>query len=157
MNIRNHAGYLRKVFDRDDQTKVIRDIKSLIKQKNLQFDGFVVTGVSGIVLGSIIARSLNKDIVVVRKNNDGSHSSYKVENYKNDKSYIFLDDLIASGETYRHVKTAMTLSKSTKWLYGQGNPSKIIGTILFDPLKKDDVEYLSPQMVGKKLKRKLLN
>jgi adenine/guanine phosphoribosyltransferase-like PRPP-binding protein len=151
----SHASYLSKIFNRKEQDKVISEIKQLIKEKELKFDGFIVTGISGITMGSVLSRVLRKDLVIVRKANDGTHSSYNVENYKHDKSYIFLDDLIASGATYKNVKKMLSICKSTRWLYGDGKQSKIIGCIFYDPVGSDTSEYWTLQRVGKKIKGRL--
>lgn len=144
----SHASYLEMVFIRKKQDKCIREIRELIKNKNLQFDGFVVTGVSGITMGSILSRLLRKELVVVRKN-EGTHSSYKVENYKHNKRYIFLDDLIASGETYKRVIETLEYAANSAWLYGvKTKKSKIIGCIVYDGLNRitgNGVQYVGPR------------
>ena len=151
----SHALYLSKIFNRKEQDKVISEIRQLIKEKELKFDGFIVTGISGITMGSILSRVLKKELAIVRKEGDRSHSSYKVENYKFGRSYIFLDDLIALGNTYKNVKTAFSICNSTRWLYGEGTKSKIIGCIFFDPVDSNISEYWSLQRVGEKIKRRL--
>ena len=147
-----HALYISECFNRKEQDKTIRQIKELIKKHNLQFDGFVVTGVSGIVMGSILCRSLRKDLVIVRKDNDGSHSGYSVENYKTSKNYIFLDDFVSSGKTFRRVKdkikeTFSSLKKSYWYPFDKkfDKESKIIGQILY-----------SGTPIYKKLKREVI-
>ena len=151
----SHASYLSKVFNRKEQDKAISDIKKLIKEKELVFDGFIVTGISGITMGSILSRILRKDLVIVRKADDGTHSSYKVENYKHGKRYIFLDDLIASGTTYKNVKIMLSVCESDIWLYGirlNNIKSNIIGGIMYDPMYSDTPEYWSIQKLNKKVK-----
>jgi orotate phosphoribosyltransferase len=98
-----HASHLYESFERPHQDRVIRNVKKLLVQQNIKFDGFVVCGISGIVMGSILARSLKKDLVIVRSTND-CHSPSMVENYKTSRRYIFLDDFICSGATFRKVK-----------------------------------------------------
>jgi orotate phosphoribosyltransferase-like protein len=148
----NHASYLTKIFNRKEQDIVISNIRKLIKEKELVFDGFIVTGVSGVAMGSILSRILRKDLVIVRKGGDGTHSSYNVENYKHGKSYIFLDDLIASGNTYQNVKKMFFICESNQWLYGKlkKDKSKIIGGIMYDPCGSDTPEYWSIQKLNRK-------
>jgi adenine/guanine phosphoribosyltransferase-like PRPP-binding protein len=144
-----HANYIKECFNRKDQDQTIRDIKTLITKHKLQFDGFIVTGISGIVMGSILCRILRKDLVIVRKDGDGSHSTYSVENYKPNKKYIFLDDLVCSGKTFRNVEEKMNVAFSDlkySYLYPFDKKfdkkSKIIGKLLYsggptyDPIRK---------------------
>jgi pyrimidine operon attenuation protein/uracil phosphoribosyltransferase len=150
-----HASYLRKIFNHKKQNKVVSDIKLLIKERELKFDGFVVTGVSGVAMGAILARSMRKELIIVRKDNDGTHSSYSVENYHHGKSYIFLDDLIASGRTYQNVKLSLDICRDKKYLYGDKNltnKSKLIGAIFYDPTMGDNPEFWTLQRIGKKIK-----
>lgn len=133
-----HAQYISECFNRKEQDKTIRQIKELIKKYNLEFDGFVVTGVSGIVMGSILSRILRKDLVVVRKDKDGSHSSFSVENYKTSRKYIFLDDFTCTGKTFRRVESK--LDEAFDYLKGYwaypfdkkfDKKSEIIGKLLY--------------------------
>jgi hypothetical protein len=152
----SHASYLTHLFNRNKQTKVISGIRKLIKEKQLEFDGFIVTGVSGVAMGAMVARSLKKDLVIIRKVNDNSHSSYHVENFKHGKNYIFFDDLIASGNTYRKVRKEFDICHSKEWQYGEkseGLKSKIIGTILYNYSDNENVKFLSNQQIGKYTKR----
>lgn len=150
-----HASYLNKVFNRKEQDHTIREIKRILKEKNIVFDGFIVTGVSGIAMGSIVARAMRKDLVIVRKPKDGTHSSYNVENYKSNKKYIFLDDLIASGATLDRVKESLIECGNRAWLYGKlnkKNTSKLIGGIFYDGMFRttgEGINYLNLAKLNK--------
>lgn len=129
----SHAGYLTALFDRKTQNSVVKNIKLLIKEKDLKFDGFVVTGISGVSMGAIMSRLLNKKLMVVRKDeDDDNHSWYNIENYTNGGKYIFLDDLIASGNTLKRVKECIQKEHTKKLKY---NPTleapEIIGVLLY--------------------------
>ena len=130
----SHSSYLNAVFEREQQDKVIRQIRQLIKDKNIKFDGFIVTGVSGVTMGAVLSRLLRKELVVVRKNNS-THASYKVENYKHNKRYIFLDDLIATGETYNRVIDEFE-NVYNQTSYFRRNKSNVIGAIIYDGISK---------------------
>ena len=138
----SYATYLTGFFNRTKQDKIIRSVRKIIKQKKVNFDGFVVTGVSGILIGSILSRSLKKELVIVRKEEDykNSHTFYKVENYKSNKRYIFVDDLIASGSTFARVQKELKEFHKIEKI--KGRSSKIIGTILYDDISyKKDVGF----------------
>ena len=132
----HHASYLSCIFNRKSQDNAMRWIKSVIKLYDLKFDGFIVTGVSGITMGSVAARTLRKDLVVCRKRNDDKHSYYYVENYKPNKRYVFLDDLIATGDTYERVCNQMEeIHKQLvelKWIPKDSKKSEVIGQMLYD-------------------------
>jgi hypothetical protein len=81
-----------------------RKLKNLAKQHlaELDFDTLVGTGLSGTIATADVARYLKKNYLIVRKANDGSHSSMPVEG-KLGKKWIFLDDLVSSGRTFCRV------------------------------------------------------
>lgn len=61
------------------------------------FDGFLVRGLSGILIGLPLADKLKKGIVISRKSK--AHSHTKVETSISSGRLIFVDDLISSGNT----------------------------------------------------------
>jgi orotate phosphoribosyltransferase len=125
-----HASYLETIFDRKRQDLAIRKMRKLIK--DVEFDGFIVTGVSGIAMGAIMARSCRKTLTIVRKDDDkNTHSGYDIENVKWGAKYIFLDDLIASGVTFKKVKKKFR-NYYLEWKAIGCKESKIIGQLLYD-------------------------
>lgn len=72
------------------------------------WDGIAVCGASGMLLGSAIADRLNKNLVLVRKPNDSSHSNMIVEGSRVG-GYFIADDLICSGFTLLWIVTAMKM------------------------------------------------
>lgn len=95
-----HASYLENVFHASWRALALKQSKAALKGR--KFNGILVSaGVSG-MLGVLLAHQLKKKLVVARKTNDGSHSSYKVENIYTGDRLIFIDDLISSGHTLRH-------------------------------------------------------
>lgn len=102
-----HVSYLSQSLRRQDRMDTINWVIGQIRANKIKFDGFLVTGLSGAIIGSILAHRLRKALVVVRKGED-SHSSHEVEvgptpSGKTPTSLLFLDDLIASGETVTRV------------------------------------------------------
>lgn len=76
-------------------------------QERLDFDTVVVTGVSGCVVGGLVAQALGVHLAVVRKEDDTStHSYHRVEGFMGHR-WVFLDDLVDTGSTRRHVKRAI--------------------------------------------------
>lgn len=116
-----HSGYLSSIFQKTKRKKVVKKLENILNKYTLPYDGFVVTGVSGITMGSIMANLLNKELVVVRKTTQNCHADYKVENAKPKGKYIFLDDCISTGKTFDRVFKAMKKVKGV-----------IIGHVLYD-------------------------
>lgn len=76
--------------------------------EDVDFDTIVVTGVSGLVAGSLVANALDKHLLVVRKEDDTStHSSRRIEGFLGAR-WLFLDDFTDSGSTLRRVQEAVT-------------------------------------------------
>lgn len=123
---RYHASYLTDCFHYNRQSKTIRRIKELLQ--DVEFDAFIVSGLSGALMGSVVARSMRKQLMVVRKP-DNAHSPYKLENYSQNSRCIFLDDLISSGETFLHVRD--TLKTVDKERGNSDKPTYIVGSVLY--------------------------
>lgn len=69
----------------------------------VEYDTLVGTGISGAIVVPVLAYRLFKKYAIVRKANDGSHSSNMIEGSLG-KRWIFVDDFIASGKTINRVK-----------------------------------------------------
>lgn len=67
------------------------------------FDTIAFRGVSGTILAAPLALAMNKEMVLVRKDEDDSHSYYKVEGNQDVRRYIIVDDFVCSGETGRQI------------------------------------------------------
>jgi len=69
--------------------------------RGLQFDTMVGRGLSGSLVVPILARAMNKYFAIVRKPEENSHSGRKLEG-KLGKRWIFIDDLICLGDTFKN-------------------------------------------------------
>ena len=54
---------------------------------------------SGAFVGPIMSVRMGKNMILVRKEKDDTHSSYGVEGYKKAQRYVIVDDFISSGLT----------------------------------------------------------
>jgi len=90
----------------------------------VDFDAIVCIGVSGMLVGPALAVSMGKGLAIVRKTDDKqNHAVVRVEtNMKDGDRWIFVDDLISSGETARRVSEIMLRD-------GWGDPT---GTYLYN-------------------------
>lgn len=108
-------------------TKHLKEATKNIRESGVEFDTIVVTGISGIIFGLPLARKLKKHIVIVRKDDDGAHSTKEVEGTvfpENIGRWLFVDDLIDSGKTKRRVTEKVNSSSNRKATY--------VGDYLYD-------------------------
>ena len=88
--------------------RAVREAKALAKSKKLDFDTIVFRGISGAIWGTAMAMALNKNMAVVRKPNDDTHSSgIKVEGHKKIHRYLIVDDFTSTGHTVREILKQM--------------------------------------------------
>jgi len=87
----------------DDVNGVIRDMRKALA--GVKYDTIVVTGSSGMMIGPILARALRKKVFVVRKKPEyeSSHSHCAFLGTLGHR-WVFVDDFISSGETFRRVR-----------------------------------------------------
>lgn len=113
-------SYMRKVH----KPEVLRDLAEKYLT-NVDYDTLVGTGLSGTIAVTDLARWLGKNYLVVRKPNDGSHSRHPVEG-KLGKRWIFVDDLVQTGQTLARVYDVIeTLRKN------RGFSSEFVGSFLY--------------------------
>ncbi|UVK63358.1 phosphoribosyl transferase [Mycobacterium phage Shygu2] len=122
----------KKVLDLTDETylRVVHKpdrLLELAKQylANVDYDTLVGTGLSGTIAVTTLARLLDKNYLVVRKPNDGAHTSMKAEG-RIGKRWVFVDDLIASGRTFGRVWDAVHII-TRDWKF----ESKFVGSFLY--------------------------
>lgn len=140
-----HAEYLKSVFDVRLRNRTVAAIVKLLKDKKIKYDAIVVTGVSGITMGSMVAFHLKKRLVIVRKNIGGeaTHSCIKVEHTERGKlvRYIIIDDLIDSGDTVKRIINSIELEC--------GNDVKCAGVVLYDKgVRFKDRNWLGETILG---------
>lgn len=83
-----------------------------IRAKKLEFDSIAFSGMSGAIVAPLVAMELNKPIILIRRSTQHTHSGRHIE-YSDSiqkekcKSYIIIDDFIASGDTVKRIKRRM--------------------------------------------------
>lgn len=124
-----------------DLDATVRYARDLLRDRADSFDTIVVTGTSGVLVGSPLSLLLHKELTVVRKPNDGSHQAMWYGGMKGQiigasgigpgKRILFVDDTIASGDTLERVRQAVEHEggKIVAWYlyenhtYDEGRPS----------------------------------
>jgi len=89
-------------------TKFLLSKQGWLKKQGIE--GVVVSGTSGLVIAAALAVNPHWKLpyIYVRKPNDISNShGYCVEGALGVKNVVFIDDLIASGDTLRHTKESL--------------------------------------------------
>jgi hypoxanthine-guanine phosphoribosyltransferase len=98
-------------------TRAAVKIKKHIDIKGFQAIAF--RGMSGALFAPILARSLKKYLIMVRKSSYSHHSPYPVEGLVSPCNYLIIDDQISSGHTILEIQ---------KMIYKYANKeSKLIG------------------------------
>jgi adenine/guanine phosphoribosyltransferase-like PRPP-binding protein len=98
-----------------DLPDVVAQTVRELRPYTAEWDSIVVTGVSGIVVGSPVALELRKPLVVVRKDGDDSHHQRDNEGSQGKiigireagPRALFLDDFVSSGSTRVRVISAL--------------------------------------------------
>ena len=77
--------------------------------KHYEFDALAFRGMSGALIAPSVALRLNKSMILVRKENDDSHSGMCAEGDKTARTYIIIDDFQSTGytahKTFKGVQT----------------------------------------------------
>lgn len=128
------AGYMNKVHN----PEFLLDEFNALVPKDLKFDTLVGSGLSGTIAVTELARRLDKHYLVVRKENDGTHSAHPVEG-KLGKRWLFVDDTVSSGRTFCRVWNVID-----KLRYSRGFSTEYVGRVLYT----DCEFYRSPSDAG---------
>lgn len=128
------AGYMNKVHN----PEFLLDEFNALVPKDLEFDTLVGAGLSGTIAVTELARRLDRHYLVVRKENDGTHSAHPVEG-KLGKRWLFVDDTVSSGRTFCRVWNVID-----KLRYSRGFSTEYVGRVLYT----DCEFYRSPSDAG---------
>jgi orotate phosphoribosyltransferase-like protein len=91
------ASWLNQAVCKDGVSQIVKDaVKAL---KGVDFDTIAFRGISGALVAPIVAHKLKKEIALVRKPEEKTHSYCKYEGHLSIERYVIIDDLVCSGET----------------------------------------------------------
>lgn len=97
------ASHTCHVLNHKIRTKIIIKAVCDLRKISDEFDSIACCGSSGLMVVPQVAELLNKNIVLVRKEQEKRYSNFAIEGIAPFR-YIILDDLICSGNTVRHIK-----------------------------------------------------
>lgn len=117
------ASYMRQAFD--NSGTFVQNAKRALSR--VDFDTMIGTGLSGSLAIPVLARAMNKHWAIVRKDNDGSHSSCIIEGSIGNR-WVFVDDFISSGATRDRVIRVVT---ETVQEYDPGMDLEHVGTYCY--------------------------
>jgi orotate phosphoribosyltransferase len=99
------SGYFSKALN--DIGGIVRKARAELK-KRPAFDVVCCTGVSGMVFGPVLAYSMRKRLIVIRKTKRGSHASSIIEgNYGYGDRVLLVDDFTSTGNTMKRMRTEL--------------------------------------------------
>ncbi|WP_146099087.1 phosphoribosyltransferase [Nocardia nova] len=98
------SDYLDDAFDPDS---VVADARTHLRAAGVRCDTLVGTGLSGALIIPILARELGVDYAIVRAPGPCNHARTRVEGFLG-SSWLFVDDHISTGHTFRYVYRAIT-------------------------------------------------
>lgn len=126
----------------DDPERIIREAREQLE--DVEFDTFVVTGMSGVSVASLLAHALGKNYLIIRKPDDLSTHSSRRGVGKIGKRWVFLDDFICSGDTkFRVMRQLATLLREAEinagyfdyetstWVNGDPFDTEYVGDYLY--------------------------
>ncbi|RTL65864.1 MAG: phosphoribosyltransferase [Pseudonocardiaceae bacterium] len=125
------SGYMTRAHN---PREVIDTFRLLRKHhpKPLRFDTLVGTGLSGAIIIPPLARALRKDYLLIRKDDDGTHSEFPAEGRLGSR-WLFVDDLVCSGATLRRCMRVVREMLSEHFGHRQrtGFSTELVGMFLY--------------------------
>lgn len=90
------SSYMKSFLEVETLKPIVENVVEKLKKK--KFDTIAYRGQSGALIAPIVALRMGKGLILVRKDEDSTHSLYKTEGAIA-KRYVIIDDFIASGRT----------------------------------------------------------
>jgi orotate phosphoribosyltransferase len=115
MTQNNSGHYAYAIWNNETLDNALEDIS--IRLQNVDYDCFIGRGISGMVMAAHCAREFNKELVIVRKNEE--HHGSPIEGFTDFKKGIIIDDFMSSGNTIVSILNAFD------------NPTRIVGILLY--------------------------
>jgi len=101
------SEYLKPALIHRHVVNVIKGVRAIVAKNALEFDTIVFRGMSGTLIAPVVAFTLEKELLLVRKKKEDCHSWYSIEGNLAMQKYIVLDDCICSGDTLSAVFSAI--------------------------------------------------
>lgn len=118
--------------------------KIALFEKHYPFEAIAFTGVSGSAFAFTLGYLLNKSLICVRKT-VSSHCGLTVEGFIDCRSYIIVDDFIATGATVQFIVTSIDTVYSNLQSKRSSAYPELAGIFLFDKLNFIDKECFNEE------------
>jgi hypothetical protein len=142
------SGYMNRAHNPKEIAEVARLLLKHHPEK-LRFDTLVGTGLSGAIVIPPLARSLRKKFLLIRKDGDSSHSSYPAEGVLG-RRWLFVDDFVSSGSTFRKVIAGVNTCVHDIGRYRYpGFTSELVGAFQYSDGFDSNASLYSAKVVGK--------
>ena len=106
----NTSGYLNVALDGKTCRKAAREVIATIRAHKVKFKYVAVRGMSGALVGGVVAAALGKLMIIVRKGESSHGNQLEIGGYESvEDGYIIIDDFISTGETV--IKIISTIGK----------------------------------------------
>lgn len=139
------SQYLHSVLDINLREVIIQYLIKLINDSGVTFDTIAFCGMSGAVIAPTIADRMGKNIIMVRKVNDASHSSYRVEgNVRESKQIIIIDDVMETGDTVTYIYESIVAEKNRLAEIFDVNQFELTGLFLYHENRSDWIKIIVP-------------
>lgn len=97
------SSHLSSILNTKKLPLVLDELERRIRAAELDFDAIAFTGFSGALIAPILALRLGKQMLLIRKSSDNTHSSFRVEGDIAAEKFIIIDDCISSGSTIHRI------------------------------------------------------
>lgn len=127
------TDYLGKIYRVNDFVKVVEKAARHITafRKKQPFDAIAFTGTSGAALAYPLSVKLKLPLICVRKSKRDNHFGSKIEGVSNARTYIIVDDFIASGTTIKKIRKSVVENSYNPYGSNYKEP-KLVGIYLYD-------------------------
>lgn len=120
------SSHLVQPMDPKSRAKTVENSVKRIRESGFEFNSIVVTGLSGIIIGTLLSEVLGVPLFVVRKKEHPQPHSYRYiegPDQINAARYLIVDDLVSSGSTVKRILKEMSKA---------GPASKCVGAYFYD-------------------------
>lgn len=117
------SQYLYDVFNPKAFQKLVPDVVKKIRKfrRTTPFEAIAFTGTSGSALAYTLSYELKIPLICIRKK-ETTHYRDTIEGMMNAKTYLIVDDFIATGDTIKHIRKTLRTRMKAKavgiMLYG---------------------------------------
>lgn len=126
MTTKIETSYHHKSFDHASRKQAVDQVAAFMQQFPPEV-GIAMTGLSGILVGAIVAHETGRPFVVIRKQGEQSHGK-EVEGYVF-KEYVIVDDFIDTGSSMERIMNALSDRKCLAIFVYDGWYSKTINGV----------------------------